>query len=32
MSITDLVPYTAQFLTKAFHTREYLLKNYKNFI
>ena len=31
LSKTDITPYTAQYLMKAFHTRDYLLKNCKNF-
>ena len=27
----DIIPFTAQYLVKAFHTREYLLENFKNF-
>ena len=32
MSNIDIIPFTTQYLAKAFHTREFLLENYKNFI
>ena len=32
LSNVDITPLTAQYLAKAFHTREHLLENHKNFI